>query len=204
MSRWWDSVRTRLHIPSWSAIINFIIVQVALQLIWAWISSGFTYSLIRELGSLAIFIAVIFAVAWYLPKLTAVIMGKPSTTANGPSTVSASPQIEDWQIQNPTRRATVLTHLDEIIKQGEALAAQMGDRGFDFRQLSQPVQAWLDTGTKAIWDEIPKAGPRIAAEKGDLTGEEQIRYTGWKWDEIGLRVPVDRKIKLLREIRAGL
>lgn len=70
----WDNFKTRLGLPSGAAIINFVVIQVVLELIWLGISQSFTIPFIREIGSLVVFIAGIFAVAWYLPKLMAVLL----------------------------------------------------------------------------------------------------------------------------------
>ena len=47
-------------------------------MIWQWASQGFTIPLVREIGSLVIFVAGIFAVAWYLPKLMAILVSAPA------------------------------------------------------------------------------------------------------------------------------
>ncbi len=51
-------------------VIHFVILEILGNLLWTWISKGFSFTLVREVGYLVIFIAVIFAVAWYLPKLS--------------------------------------------------------------------------------------------------------------------------------------
>lgn len=43
---------------------------MTLKFIWDWVSKMLEIALIREIGYLIIFVAAIFAVAWYLPKLT--------------------------------------------------------------------------------------------------------------------------------------
>lgn len=69
----WDQVKKK--IPSGKAILHFIILQVVAQLGWNWISKTFTIPAIKEIGSLVIFIAIVFAVAWYLPKLNPRLTG---------------------------------------------------------------------------------------------------------------------------------
>ena len=59
----------KLHIASWQAILHFVVVEIALNLIWDRVSSMFQIVAIREVGFLVVFVAGLFAVAWYLPKL---------------------------------------------------------------------------------------------------------------------------------------
>jgi hypothetical protein len=79
--------KEKLRISSWQALVHLVIVQIILNLIWGWVSNMFEVVLIREIGFLVIFVAGIFAVAWYLPKLAPALYSfgtirtaKPATT----------------------------------------------------------------------------------------------------------------------------
>jgi len=77
MGKW---SRIKRGIPSGRAILHFVIIEIVLQLIWNWVSNMFTIPLIREIGFLVVFVAGLFAVAWYLPKLSPRLSG---TSADG-------------------------------------------------------------------------------------------------------------------------
>jgi len=64
------NIREKLGIPSGRAIIHVVIVEIAINAIWDYLSRMFTVPLIREIGFLVLIIAVLFAVALYLPKLS--------------------------------------------------------------------------------------------------------------------------------------
>lgn len=64
------NIGKKLGITSWGAIIHIIVVEIIINLIWNWVSKGFETILVREIGFLVLVIAVIFAIAWYLPKLS--------------------------------------------------------------------------------------------------------------------------------------
>jgi hypothetical protein len=64
------AIRERLSIPSGRAIIHIIVVEIIINSLWNWVSGMFAIPLIREIGFLVLIIAVLFAVAWYLPKLS--------------------------------------------------------------------------------------------------------------------------------------
>ena len=72
-----QEIREKLGISSGRAIVHLVIAQIALQLLW-WVL-GKMFSNIPEIvigwGYLAIFIAGIFAVALYLPKLSPMLSG---------------------------------------------------------------------------------------------------------------------------------
>ncbi len=72
MRRIWKFVRGKFGIPSGRVIVHFVVVEAVLQAMW-W-GAGKVFSMIPEVvkgwGFLAVFIAAIFAVAWYLPKLS--------------------------------------------------------------------------------------------------------------------------------------
>ena len=71
----WKWLRIKLGIPSGRVILHFVIIEIILQFIWNWVSNMFTIPLVREVGFLVVFVAGLFAVAWYLPKLTPNLSG---------------------------------------------------------------------------------------------------------------------------------
>ena len=58
-------IKTRFSIPSGRAIVHFAVVEIIIEAIWNQVSKMFTVPMIREIGFLAIFIVVLFVVAWY-------------------------------------------------------------------------------------------------------------------------------------------
>ena len=70
MKNRWQYIRDKLHIPSLSVILHFFAVEIILSLIWFGLSKLISIVFVREIGYLVIFVAAIFAVAWYLPKLS--------------------------------------------------------------------------------------------------------------------------------------
>ena len=71
-----QAIREKLGITSWQALIHLVIVQIIFNLIWNQVSKAFTIAYVREIGFLAVVIAGLFAVAWYLPKLAPVYSGR--------------------------------------------------------------------------------------------------------------------------------
>jgi hypothetical protein len=63
-------IKEKLGIPSGRAIIHIVVVEIIITTIWYGVSKLISTPSIREIGFLVIFIAGLFAVAWYLPKLT--------------------------------------------------------------------------------------------------------------------------------------
>lgn len=64
------NIKEKLGIPSWRAIIHIIVVEIVITAIWYGVSKLVSTPLIREIGFLVICVAGLFAMAWYLPKLT--------------------------------------------------------------------------------------------------------------------------------------
>ncbi len=78
-----------MGITSWKALIHLVIVEIIINLIWNQVSKAFTIAYVREIGFLAVVIAGLFAVAWYLPKLAPIYTGRktaitPKRTLNRP------------------------------------------------------------------------------------------------------------------------
>jgi len=80
MWKWVQSAKQKLGIPSGRAIIHVVIVEIVINLVWNWVSNRFTVPLVREIGFLFVFVAGLFAVAWYLPKLAPVYTGRKIIT----------------------------------------------------------------------------------------------------------------------------
>jgi hypothetical protein len=72
----------KMHIPSSGAIFHFLAMEVVSMLLWWGVSTMFSNQLIRDIGFLVVFVAGIFAVAWYLPKLPAFKGNKAITLKN--------------------------------------------------------------------------------------------------------------------------
>lgn len=68
MLKWLKNIVRR--IPSGKAIAHVVIIEIFLELIWNWFSGVITIILVREIGFIVVFVAGLFAVAWYLPKLS--------------------------------------------------------------------------------------------------------------------------------------
>lgn len=61
----------KFRLPSWGVVVHFLIMEVVSQLLWWGASNMLTIApIIRDIGFLVVFVAIIFAVAWYLPKLS--------------------------------------------------------------------------------------------------------------------------------------
>jgi hypothetical protein len=197
MFRGWNNFKTRFGIPSGSAIINFVVIQVVLELIWNWVSQGFTIPFIREIGSLVVFVAGIFVVAWYLPKLTAVVIGKQDSP-NSSILVEPKPKKE---VIDPILFARVDHVLSKLIQEGEQLIAEMKRPDFHVGQLGQDARHWVDSVDRDIWDVLPDRADYITAEQGDITDGERLLYHGWNRDAAYLRISVNRRLARLREVR---
>jgi len=65
-----QSIRGKLGIPSGRALIHLAVVEIIINITWERVSKMFTVDYIREIGFLVVVVAGVFAVAWYLPKLT--------------------------------------------------------------------------------------------------------------------------------------
>lgn len=100
MWKWLKNAKERVGIPSGRAIVHIVVVQLIIQLGWNWLSRMFTIPWIREVGFLVLFIAALFAVAWYLPKLSPRLSGssvKKIETEQEPSGISKyNQQYADW------------------------------------------------------------------------------------------------------------
>jgi hypothetical protein len=72
MRKTWRLIREKLHIPSGQALVHLVLFEAISQFLW-WLA-GLLFSAIPEVakgwGFLIIFVAGMFAVAWYLPKLS--------------------------------------------------------------------------------------------------------------------------------------
>lgn len=64
-----QKLKERLGIPSGRAVVHFVLVEIAINLIWDRASRMFIIPLIREIGFLVLSLAGLFAVAWYLPRI---------------------------------------------------------------------------------------------------------------------------------------
>jgi hypothetical protein len=65
-----ERAKGKFKFPSFEAILHIVAVEVVTQLIWYGIGKVADMNIwVKDIGILAIFIATIFAVAWYLPKL---------------------------------------------------------------------------------------------------------------------------------------
>jgi len=73
MRKWLKSIRHSL--PTVRNIILFIVVQLILQAMWYGVSKLLADQFLRDIGVIAVFIAGIFAAAWYLPKLSPILSG---------------------------------------------------------------------------------------------------------------------------------
>ena len=80
-----QSIRGKLGITSWQALVHLVVVEIILTLLWDWISKMFTIAVVREIGFLFVFISGVFAVAWYLPKLSPVLLGLKATRTSKPN-----------------------------------------------------------------------------------------------------------------------
>ena len=70
--------QAKLSIPSGRAILHVVIVEIIINLLWNWVSQMFTFPIIREIGFLVLIITGLWAVAWYLPKLSPKFSGASS------------------------------------------------------------------------------------------------------------------------------
>jgi hypothetical protein len=61
----WEYIKK--NIP---AVIHFIVLEIVGNLIWNFISMGFSLVIVREIGFLVIVVMGMWVVAWYLPKLS--------------------------------------------------------------------------------------------------------------------------------------
>ena len=70
--RKWEKWIKRFHIPSGGAILHWGMVEIVGQVLWWGVGKVFSVipDIVKGVGFLVIFIAIIFAVAWYLPKLS--------------------------------------------------------------------------------------------------------------------------------------
>lgn len=169
-------------------------------MIWGWISQSFTVPLIKEIGSLVIFVAGIFAVAWYLPKLTAVVIGKQDSHN---SVILAEPK-PNKEVVDPILFARVEHVLSKLIQEGEQLVAEMRRPDFHVGQLGQDVRHWVDSVDRDIWDVLPNRAGYITAEQGDITDGERLLYHGWSRDAAYLRISANRRLVRLREVRSEI
>lgn len=97
----WVIIKDKLHITSWQAILHFAIVEIVLNIIWDKVSLMFQLETVREVGFLVIFVSVIFAVAWYLPKLAPALYSFSAvTTSKSKAYVTPTRMVQDgvlWQ-----------------------------------------------------------------------------------------------------------
>jgi len=105
MRKWLRKIKEGLGIPSWKAIVHVVVVQIAVQLIWHFVSKGFETPLVREVGFLVIFCVALIAVALYLPKL-------PRTLTGGHPSKKSDESLEWLQ----TLASSDLQRLPEFVK----------------------------------------------------------------------------------------
>lgn len=119
MGKRFSTIKQKLGIPSGRVIVHFIVVECILSYAWNWISKMFENQLIREIGFLIIFVAAIFAIAWYLPKLSPALSGKGKD-----KDVIASSKHVDSQSEKGLTQEQVVEHV-VFIKSLRAVGGQL-------------------------------------------------------------------------------
>lgn len=98
----------------------------------------------------------------------------------------------------------VVAAIDKLIQRGEELCTKMQTKDFSVWHVEPLIGEWLDDVSHKVWGIIPEYASHILSDKGDLTPDEQLRYEGWKWNAVALRISVDRRLAALREIRSQI
>ncbi|MBN1189903.1 MAG: hypothetical protein JXA46_09130 [Dehalococcoidales bacterium] len=131
-----------LRMPSLGAILHFLLLEAVSQLLWWLVSKMITItSVIRDVGFLVVFVAVIFAVAWYLPKLSPTFWSNNSKKASD-SKKSINPYQET--INSMSKDLSIMT--DEVSAHRELLKSQQGHE----EQWLRPVIEWIDFNRESL------------------------------------------------------
>ena len=94
--------------------------------------------------------------------------------------------------------------LDALIQRGDELCSKMQTKDFSVWHIEPMVGEWLDDVSRDVWEIIPEYANFIVGEQGELTADEQLRYDGWKWNAVSLRISVDRRLARLRDVRSRI
>ncbi len=94
--------------------------------------------------------------------------------------------------------------LDALIQRGNELCSKMQTKDFSIWHIEPMVGEWLDDVSRDVWEIIPEYANFIVGEQGELTADEQLRYDGWKWNAVSLRISVDRRLARLRDVRSRI